>query len=101
MVRCHRHHGDGVVIGAMMASSTSRGGRCMRQDGLMIGAATAPSTTRWRCDAAGCRSGGAMPPGARCGGVMLPREDDGEICRYDETQRCDTTEKMYGGARLP
>jgi len=39
---------DGVVIGAAKASSTSRGGRCLRQDEVVIGAARTSSTiTRW------------------------------------------------------
>ena len=69
VVRCHRHHGelvrsqccgataqddDGVAIGAAKASSTSRDGRCMRQEVVLHGTATAPSTARrrgdWRCE---------------------------------------------------
>ena len=38
--------GDGVVIGVAKASSTSRGGRCVRQEGVVIGVEKTSSTSR-------------------------------------------------------
>lgn len=100
--------GDSVVIGVTKASSTSRGGRCVRQDDVVIGVERVLSTSRGDRGVMLRRQGddGAMPlkpttvaaaDSMRCGGrrreakvvsgVMslaashgaMPREGDGAM----------------------
>ena len=42
---------DGVVIGAATASSTSRGGRCVRQEYMVMDAGAAMASVQARCAA--------------------------------------------------
>jgi hypothetical protein len=64
----------GVVIGVAKASSTSRGGRCVRQDGVVIGAARASSTTRCYM-ATGTATASSMASG--CGDAMASSSGGG------------------------
>ena len=70
---------DSVVIGVAKAPSTTRGGRCVRQDNVVMGTATASTTTRWCMVVSGAAtastttrwcSGGVR----RCDGVVLCKE---------------------------
>jgi hypothetical protein len=54
---------DAVMIGVATTSSSTRGGRCVRQEGVVMGAATASTTIRWR------RRGDR-----RCDGVVHDKE---------------------------